>query len=258
MYLDVLVAIPDIKGKITILSRGKASYVNYEVERVYDPIKKYNIPKRVTIGKVSEDDPDKMIPNHNFLYYFPEVKILKTKITVKRSNSLRVGMYLVLQKIFTDYKIPDLLKKHFAEEELGLFLDLIACTIISESNASQYYPLYAYEHPLFTKNMQIYDDKEVQEFLNLTTTKEKMELLAPLIKTGMELKFQEISKQITGDFETLTPADGIKELEKIEINRVKNQRYRFPNELTKTQETILNAFGLDSTSILKLLTCEFS
>lgn len=258
MYLDVLVTIPDIKGKITILSRGKSSYVNYEVERVYDPVKKYNIPKRVTIGKVSDDHPDMMIPNHNFLYYFPEVKILKTKITVKRSNSIRVGMYLILQKIFANYKISDLLKKHFAEEELGLFLDLLACTITNETNAAQYYPLYAYEHPLFTKDMQIYDDKEVQEFLNLTTTKEKMELLAPLFKTGIELKFQEIIKHTKGISRQLTPTDVIKELEKIEIIREKDQSYQFQNELTKLQKTILNSFGLDETDILRLLTCEFS
>lgn len=40
--------------------------------------------------------------------------------------------------------------------KLSLFLDLATYTIIAEENAGQYYPDYAYNHPLFTKDMKIY------------------------------------------------------------------------------------------------------
>lgn len=43
----------------------------------------------------------------------------------------------------------------------GLFLDLAAYSIISESNANQYYPDYAYNHPLFTREMKLYSDSKV-------------------------------------------------------------------------------------------------
>ena len=45
MYLDFLIEIPDVPGKITTKEKGNAVYVNYEVGREYYPDKKYTIPK---------------------------------------------------------------------------------------------------------------------------------------------------------------------------------------------------------------------
>ena len=43
MYLDYLVDVPKVKGKITFRSKGNARYVYYEYDRIYDPDKKvYN------------------------------------------------------------------------------------------------------------------------------------------------------------------------------------------------------------------------
>ena len=52
MYLDYVVDIPDVKGKITFRTKGKTRYVYYEYSREYDPSKQYKNVKRVTIGKV--------------------------------------------------------------------------------------------------------------------------------------------------------------------------------------------------------------
>ena len=57
MYLDFLVEIPDVKGKITRKPKGDAVYINYEYGREYDRNRKYNIPKRVIIGKLVKSDP---------------------------------------------------------------------------------------------------------------------------------------------------------------------------------------------------------
>ena len=64
-----------------------------------------------------------------------------------------------------EYKIADFLTPYFDDKDLGLFLDLIAYTITCENNAGQYYPMYAYNHPLFTKEMHIYSDTKVSDFL---------------------------------------------------------------------------------------------
>ena len=45
MYLDSRLPIPDIKGKITLKKKGGSCYVLYEIDRVYDPERKFNIPK---------------------------------------------------------------------------------------------------------------------------------------------------------------------------------------------------------------------
>ena len=165
MYLDFLVEVPDEKGKITTKSKGDAIYVNYEVGREYFPDKQYTIPKRVTIGKLSKADKRMMVPNQNFLTYFPEVELPEEKFNSNRSSCLKIGPYIVIQKILEEYKIPELLGRQFGSKDLGLFLDLMAYSIVCENNAGQYYPMYAYGHPLFTEGMRIYSDSKVSDFL---------------------------------------------------------------------------------------------
>ena len=177
MYLDFLIEIPDVPGKITTKEKGNAVYVNYEVGREYYPDRKYTIPKRVTIGKLSKADERMMVPNQNFLTYFPEIELPEEKFNSNRSSCLRIGAYIIIQKILDEYKLPELLGEQFEEKDLGLFLDLIAYTITCENNAGQYYPMYAFGHPLFTKGMRIYSDSKVSEFLCGMTGEENIGFL---------------------------------------------------------------------------------
>lgn len=177
MYLDFLVEIPNIKGKITKKTKGNSVYVNYELGRVYDSEKKYNVPKRVTIGKLSKEDEKMMVPNQNFLTYFPEVELPDSKFNTDRSSCLRIGAYIIIQKIMEEYSISDYLQPYFNDINLGLFLDLVAYTIICENNAGQYYPGYAYGHPLFTESMHIYSDTKVSDFLCGMTGEESVGFL---------------------------------------------------------------------------------
>lgn len=177
MYLDVLVEIPDEKGKITTRKKGNATYVNYEVGRVYDPAKKYNVPKRVTIGKLSKADNRMLVPNQNFLTYFPEVELPDEKYNADRSCCLHIGSYIVIKKVLEEYGIPEILEKYYPGKDLGLFLDLIAYSIVCENNAGQYYPSYAYEHPLFTDGMHIYSDTKISDFLCNMTGEESVGFL---------------------------------------------------------------------------------
>ena len=59
-------------------------------------------------------------------------------------------------------------------KDAGLFLDLAAYTIITEGNAAQYYPDYAFNHPLMTEDMRIYSDSKVSDFLSRTTTDQRI------------------------------------------------------------------------------------
>ena len=177
MYLDFLVAIPDEKGKITTKPKGNAIYVNYELGREYNKDKKYNVPKRVTIGKVAKGSEGMMVPNDKFLTYFPETELPDEKFNANRSSCLRIGAYIIIQKILDEYKISDYLSPYFGDKDLGLFLDLIAYTITCENNAGQYYPMYAYNHPLFTEDMHIYSDTRVSDFLCGMTGEESIGFL---------------------------------------------------------------------------------
>lgn len=169
MYLDFHVKIPEVPGKITRRKKGNSTYIEFEYHRVYDPKRQFTIAKRATIGKQSSSDSLMMLPNQNFLKYFPDADLPDEKDRTTRSSCLRIGAYIVIRKIIDDYKIPEMLGEYFEEKDIGLLLDLAAYSIISENNAGQYYPDYAYNHPLFTQGMKIYSDSKVSDFLRMIT-----------------------------------------------------------------------------------------
>ena len=169
MYYDFEVSLPDAPGKLAYEKHGDTTYVKYEYDRIYDPEKKFTYPKRATIGKRSKEKPDMFRPNQNYLTYFPNAELPISDYRSTRSSCLRAGAFIVMRKIIKDYKLEEILGMYFKDRDLGLFLDLAVYSIITEDNASQYYPDYAYNHPLFTQNMKIYSDSTVSAFLQSVT-----------------------------------------------------------------------------------------
>ena len=188
MYLDFLVKIPFVRGKITRRKKKDVVYIEYEYDRIYDPVRQYTFPKRVTIGKLSETDPELMQPNQNFLKYFPDAELPETKNRTSRSSCLRVGAYFVLRKIIEEYNLAELLGGYFEQRDLGLFLDLAVYSIIAENNAAQYYPDYIYNHPLFTNGMKQYSDSTVSDFLNSVTDDQSIGVLKSWNETRNHLE----------------------------------------------------------------------
>lgn len=170
MYLDFLVKIPIESGKITYRKKGETDYVYYEYARLYTKGSNITNPKRATIGKRDTKDSTMMVPNENYLKYFPDEDIPEINERTKRSSCLRIGAWLVIRKIIDEYKLTEILEQYISRKDLGLVLDLAAYSIISEDNASQYYPDYAYNHPLFSNNMRIYSDSKVSDLLQSMTT----------------------------------------------------------------------------------------
>ena len=166
MFLKYKVDIPDAPGKLVRKNRGGQVYIEYEYERTYDPVKQITYPKRASIGRVDPDDPGRMTPNENFLKYFPDAEIPEAPERAGRSPYLNIGTYVVLRKLIHDCDLERLLGAHMDEKEVGLLLDLACYSIIAENNAGQYYPEYAYNHPLFTPDMRIYSDAAVSEFFH--------------------------------------------------------------------------------------------
>lgn len=172
MYLDCLVKMPNAPGKIVCQKKGETTYVYYETDRTYDPKKRYTAPKRVTIGKRSKDDPDMIQPNENFLRFFPDEALPEEKDRSVRSSCLRIGTFIVIYKLMKENGISDILNMYLKPKDQGLFQDLAAYSIIAENNAAQYYPDYAYNHPLFTEGMKIYSDSKISNFLNSLTAEQ--------------------------------------------------------------------------------------
>ena len=176
MYFDILVKIPEDTKKISLNKRKGVTYVEYTYDRKYIPEKKYNVPLRTTIGKMDPSDPTMMYPNPNFKKYFPEVEMPEDKDLAKRSCCLRIGAYTVIKKVIEDYGLEEMMKRIIGRDS-GLFLDLVAYSIITENNAGQYYPDYGFNHPLFTDQMRIYSDSKVSDFITHMTVDQSIGFL---------------------------------------------------------------------------------
>lgn len=179
MYADYLVKIPFDCGKISKNKRGTTTYIEYTYGRKYIPEKKYNIPQRTTIGKLSTDDPTMMYPNPNFKKYFPDSETPKSseeRPASFRSSCIKAGAYTIIKKIIDDYKLADAFGSWDAKGK-GLFLDLAAYSIIEENNAAQYFPDYAYNHPLMTPKQKIYSDSTISRFLSKISDNDRVSFL---------------------------------------------------------------------------------
>ena len=176
MYLGCRVKIPKDGGNITVKTINGTPYVYIERGRTYSKEKKYSIPKRTCIGKRDNEQPDFMFPNEKFLKFFPREALPSEKDGRIRSGCLHVGVFFVVRKIISDYKLDEMIARIIGQDA-GLFLDLAAYSIITEDNAGQYYPDYAYNHALFTDDMKVYSDSKVSDFLKDVTVDQRIQFL---------------------------------------------------------------------------------
>ena len=176
MYLGCRVKIPRDGGNITVKTINGTPYVYIERGRTYSKEKKYSIPKRTCIGKQDNEQPDFMFPNEKFLKFFPREALPSEKDGRIRSGCLHVGVFFVVRTIISDYKLDEMIARIIGQDA-GLFLDLAAYSIITEDNAGQYYPDYAYNHALFTDDMKVYSDSKVSDFLKDVTVDQRIQFL---------------------------------------------------------------------------------
>ena len=80
---------------------------------------------------------------------------------------IRTGNNLTLENIVSSIYNDD--------RGTGLFLDLVSYYLTTENNAGQYYPDYAYNHPLFTPGYKIYSDSTVSEFIGQISVHDSVE-----------------------------------------------------------------------------------
>jgi transposase len=168
MYLNTTVKIPEMKGKIISKKKGGTTYILYQYGSEYNPDKRYAIPLRTIVGKVSPSDASLMFPNEKFQTYFPDAVIPDELPFAYRSCCLKIGSCIIIQKVLDEYKLAPMLRKRFGEDT-GLMLDLVSYLIVDEENAGQYYPDYAFTHPLLTEKMTVYSDSKVSRLLKSIT-----------------------------------------------------------------------------------------
>ncbi|NWO21018.1 hypothetical protein HW273_03760 [Oribacterium sp. oral taxon 102] len=105
-----------------------------------------------------------MHPNTSFLKYFPEAKLPEVSEKADRSICLRIRAFIMIRKIITGYHLDEIIGRLIGKNT-SLFLDLAAYSIVTENNAGQYYPDYAYTHLLFTQGMKLYSGSKISSLL---------------------------------------------------------------------------------------------
>jgi hypothetical protein len=129
MYLDLKAKIPETK---TGISRGKtrgATCIYYKYDGKYYSEKQYTIPQCTSIGKECEDDPAMMIPNGNYLKYFPDAELPDKLPASSRSGWLKGDTWLVIRKVMQHYRLDGRIEEIIGRGS-GLFLNLAAYAII--------------------------------------------------------------------------------------------------------------------------------
>ena len=176
MHYDFLVKIPDVPGKITRRKKGPSVYIEYEYAREYKPEKQYTIVKRANIGKQDPADPLMMQPAQNYYKHFPEATLPEKESAGIRSSCIRAGAFFVIADAVRKSRLDKIVGPAVGEDS-GLLLDLAAYSLISEDNAAQHYPDYAFNHPLFSRGMHIYSDAKISAFLQGITDDQIVDFL---------------------------------------------------------------------------------
>lgn len=184
MYYTHILEIAKKTPKITRKSINGTVYIYYEYAREYDKKSQQSKPKRRIIGKAIEEVNDKirLHPNESYYYYFPNAMIPELEENNNRSKCLRVGAFIAIKKIISDYGIDQMIEEIIGEDS-GLFLDFASYSIITENNAGQYFPNYAYNHALFSREMHVYSDSKISKMLNDISADQAIEFLNKWNKT---------------------------------------------------------------------------
>ncbi len=101
-YLNRLVKVPDIPGKIVFRKTQDKVYVLYETGRKYNKDRKFNIPARIMIGQQIRTKPEFMLPNENYERYFSEemMKMTEEERTAAEDYIATRGEFRTLQIVF--------------------------------------------------------------------------------------------------------------------------------------------------------------
>ena len=142
-----------------IQAKGKYRYVYKVVAQKYIPEKKYTLDTRKVIGRMIDDE--YMIPNEDFSTYYPDVTLEMETIS-EVSDTLKVGNYSVLNKIYEESEIRALLDSFFPTYS-SLIQDLVYYMVVKEDSAIQHFPDFFYDHPSFGK--KIYSDSAISMIL---------------------------------------------------------------------------------------------
>ncbi len=149
---------------IIVPVKGK-NYVYAVTEKIYKKERRYNVNKRVCVGKMVDDV--FMVPNKSFSSVFPDLVDLSDTPSV--SDTLKVGTYIAVKKILKSLELDALLDDVYGNDA-DMIKDIATYMIVSEDSVMQHFSSYEFEHPLFME--QSVEDTAVCEMFKRHTVVE--------------------------------------------------------------------------------------
>ncbi len=127
---------------------GKTVYVYHVLESTYDPSRKYNTDKRVSIGKMVSGSKTKMIPNDRFGLYYPE--LLTAAIGLPDpplfSQTLHAGAVVAERRIAQNLGLLRILSDIYGSTIADEIMGIVSFVLTDESAAFQRYPAFIRKH----------------------------------------------------------------------------------------------------------------
>lgn len=136
----------DLPNRTVIVNNKGKKYVYLTQEVSYSPDLKCSRPKRIAIGKLSDDG--KLIPNKNYIDLFGET--IELKDACERSDFVSIGPHFIAQTIAIKTKLQEVLYSIF-DKNTDKILDIAVYMMMTENNIMQYFEDYGYCHSLFNK-----------------------------------------------------------------------------------------------------------
>lgn len=125
---------------------GKAVYVYHVLESVYDPVKKYNTDKRISIGKMLDGSKTKMIPNERFELYYPFVSANILPDPPAFSQTLHCGATVAEREISNALGLTGILTDIYGSQIADEILDIVSFVLTAESAVFQHFPAFKRDH----------------------------------------------------------------------------------------------------------------
>ncbi len=127
---------------------GKTVYVYHVLESRYDPGRKYNTDKRVSIGKMVDGSETKMIPNERFGMYYPELLAASMELPHPPlySQTLHAGAVVVQRQIAGDLGLMGILIDIYGKSVADEIMSMVSFVLTEESAVFQHYPDFMRNH----------------------------------------------------------------------------------------------------------------
>ena len=154
----------------------RSGYVYVNISSQYDASVKYTRSVRKCVGK--SVDGKSMHPNriYDSLYGCADAPT--------RSDALSVGTHLLIQQVCQQSKLDESLSEAFPEDTVKQIKDMASFMLVTESDAFQHYPSYAFSNALFSREIrsdsslcrflrQEFEPSRIRRFLDAWSTKHR-------------------------------------------------------------------------------------